>query len=295
MRTVKKRTATTRKPTVRKRTTTAKKRTVKRKPSKKTKPAVKRRVKPAVKPKRTVKKRTVKRSTSIKRTATNPKVRAKSDGLNGRPSPATRQVSKAVKAAKREGEKEARKKFVKTNKAKMERVLKSGKEKINRLLKQNKTRISEILRGGAKRKRKAKQRQPVENPFDKRRFRGNRRKKKETAEQRLKRIESTVHSVRDQILYGIADGSFKFKWASIAKEAGYGNGERKSMLSILDNKGYTVNQLAHKIWEDNGGSYGHVKDDDLIRNEILDVLHTVNSRTDALNQLDRGQGGDTPF
>jgi hypothetical protein len=58
----------------------------------------------------------------------------------------------------------------------------------------------------------------------------------------------------------------------------------------LDNKGYTINSLAKKIWEDNDGSYGHGKGDDEIRNEIIDVLQSVSNRTDALNQLDRGQG-----
>jgi hypothetical protein len=201
-----------------------------------------------------------------------------------------------VKAAKREGEKTAMKRLIKTKKAQTDRVLKSSKEKINRLLKQNKTRITEILKGGAKRKRKTatKQRQPFDNPFDTRRFRG--RRKKETTEQRLKRLSGELHNVRDQILYGIAAGLYKFKWASVAKETGYGNGERKKMLSILDNKGYTIKGLAHHIWEQNDGSYGHGKSDDVIRDEILDVLQVVSTRTEALNQLDRGQGiVKTPF
>ena len=41
------------------------------------------------------------------------------DGLEGRPSRATRQVAKAVKTAKKEGEKVAQKQLVKTSKTKM--------------------------------------------------------------------------------------------------------------------------------------------------------------------------------
>jgi hypothetical protein len=100
--------------------------------------------------------------------------------------------------------------------------------------------------------------------------------------------------VREKILLGIANGSYKFKWASVAKETGYGNGERKKMLSILDNKsGYTINALAHKIWEDN--DYGREQTDHDIRNEIIDVLQTVQSRSEALNELDSDSKGNTPF
>jgi cell division septum initiation protein DivIVA len=255
---------------------------------------------------RAVPKRVVKRKTTAKRTTVGanlrvrpkprvrPKLKPQSDGLNG-----SKTVAKLVKAAKKEGEKAVMKKVLKSKKAQADKVLKSSKAKINRLLKENKTRITEILRSsGTKRRRKTviKPRKRIDSPFDARRFRGNRRrKKKETNDERLKRVSEHVHSVRDQILYGIADGSFKFKWASVAKEAGYGTGERKAMLSILDNKGYTINKLAHKIWEDNNGSYGHVKDDDLIRDEIIDVLQTVSTRKDAFNQLDKWDGNPPPF
>jgi hypothetical protein len=253
-------------------------------------------------PKRPATKRTTKRNPASAGTKLpvrpkskpTPRVRPVASALNG-----SDKMTKLVKAAKKEGERTAMKRLMKSKKAQTDRVLKSSKEKINRLLKENKARITEILRGGTKRRGKSSRslkpsRPPKnDNPFETRRFRG-RRKKKETSGQRLKRIEGNVHTVRDQILYGIADGSFKFKWASIAKETGYGEGERKKMLSLLDNKGYTVNSLAHKIWEDNDGSYGRGKSDDVIRDEILDVLQTVSSRTDALNLLDRGQGN-TPF
>jgi len=110
-----------------------------------------------------------------------------------------------------------------------------------------------------------------------------------------KRVSENIHSTRDQILLGIANGSYKFKWTSVAAETGYGKGEQKKMLSILDNKkGYNIKGLAHKIWEDNAGSYGRGKSDDVIRDEIIDVLQTVSSRSEALNLLDRGQGN-TPF
>jgi len=180
---------------------------------------------------------------------------------------ATRHLS-LVKAARKEGENSARKRLLKN--------------------------ITSIIRSGNKRKPAAKRRARVDNPFETRRGRGGGRKKKETTEQRLKRLSNEIYATRDQILLGIANGSFKFKWTSVAKETGYGNGERKKMLSILDNKGYTVNQLAHKIREENEGSYGRGKSDDVIRDEIIDVLQTVSSRGDALKQLDRGQG-DTPF
>jgi len=250
-----------------------KKTTVKRKPT--TKPTAKKRT---VKPVRTIKKRTAAS-----------KNRMNATGMNG--STATSKAIKAVSAAKKEGARTAMKKVLKAKKAQTDRILKSSKEKINRLLQENKNRITEILRNGSKRRHKAakKQRRTIDNPFDSRRFRGG-RKKKETAEQRLKRIGNNLHSDRDNILFGIATGEYKFKWASVAKETGWGNGERKKMLSILDNKGYTINALAKKIWEDHDGSYGHGKDDDEIRNEIIDVLQSVSNRSDALKMLDRGQG-----
>jgi hypothetical protein len=212
-----------------------------------------------------------------------------------------RKIAKAVKKARKEGEKEAGKKMLKANKAKVARVLKANRSKINRLLKannarvkrkigENNIRITEVLRGVKRRRRPAAERHPVENPFDTRRFSGQR--KKETFEQRMKRVAGDVHTVRDHILYGIANGSYKFKWSSVAKETGYKEGERKKMISLLDNKGYTVEGLAHRIWEENDGSYGHGPSDDAIRDQIIDVLQTVSSRTDALNRLDRVS---TPF
>ena len=271
--------------TAKKRTKPAKKRTTAKRTVKRKTTVAKR--------KTTAKRATPKRTTTVKRKSAAKRKTTQKDGLNG-----SKSFSKLVKAAKKEGGRAVMKKVLKSKKAQADRVLKSSKEKINRLLKENKSRITEILRsGGAKRKRKpqAKPRKRIDSPFDVRRFRGNRRKKKETFEQRLKRVSNDVHTVRDQILYGIAAGSFKFKWASVAKEAGFGAGERKGMLSILDNKGYTINQLAHKIWEDNDGSYGRGKDDHVIRNEIIDVLQTVSSRADALNQLDKGHGAPPPF
>jgi hypothetical protein len=206
-------------------------------------------------------------------------------------------VAKAVKEARKEGEKNAGKKLLKANKTKIARVLKTSKAKITRLLKannarvdkrirENNVRITEVLRGVKRRPAVKHRHRPVENPFDTGRFRGP--KRKETFEQRMKRVAGDIHTVRDKILYGIADGSYKFKWASVAKEAGYKEGERKKMISILDNKGFTVEGLAHRVWEENGGSYGRGPSDDAIRDKIIDVLQTVNSRTDALNQLDRG-------
>jgi len=228
----------------------------------------------AVKRKTTAKKRTTKvakkRATKVARkrtTAVKPRRSSpKSAGLSGRSKLLTRQLS-LVKAARKEGEQTARKKLL--------------------------DKITKIFRSGKKRKTPAKKRKPADNPFVSNYYRGG-RKKKETTEQRLKRLSRNVGSTRDQVLLGIANGSFKFKWTSVAKETGYGNGERKKMLSILDNKGYTINGLAQKIWEDNDGSYGRGNSDDVIRDEIIDILQSVSSRSDALNLLDRGQG-DAPF
>jgi len=237
--------------------------------------------------KKVARKKTTTKPATKPRRAKSPVTRKPSpkiDGLNGRTSLATRQAS-LVKAAKKEGEK----KMLKTLKSKVEKVLRSSKEKINSLLKKS---GAQILKAGTKRKTatpKTSQRKRTESPFDMRRFRGV-RKKKETTKQKLNRLSNETHTIRDQILLGIANGSFKFKWKSVASETGYGEKERKAMLSILNNNGYTVKGLAHKIWEDNNGNYGNNVPDDEIRDEIIDVLSVVSSAGDALKQLDRGQG-----
>ena len=248
--------------------------------------------KSTAKPKPAAKKAVIKRPKSKVGKSSVPASKAKFDGLSGRPSPVKRQINKAVKAAKKEGELAAKKKLLKSRKSQMDKILKSGKDKINRLLKSTNARITNILKGSSKRKTPVKPQRPVESPFDHRRFSG--RRKKETSEQKLKRLSDHIHSVRDYILYGIACGKYKFKWAAIAKEAGYSTGERRKMLSILDNKGYSIKTLAKYIWEDAENSIRRGKTDHDIRNEIIDVLQTVNSRSDALNQLDRGQTK-TPF
>ena len=216
-----------------------------------------------------------------------PKSRVKTGSLFG--STSTAKAIKAVSAAKKEGARTAMKRVLKAKKAQADRVLKSNETKINRLLKENKARITEILRGRVKRRNKAapKKRRIIDNPFAPRR---GGRKKKETPEQRLKRLGNNLQTDRDNILFGIATGAYKFKWTSVAKETGWSDGERKKMLSILDNEGYTISSLAKKVWEEHGGSYGHGKDDDEIRNEILDILQSVSNRSDALKMLDRGQG-----
>ena len=281
----------------------AKPKTQKPKPAaKKTtaKSAAKKRVtKSAAAPKKTTVKRTVKRATSATANQKSKIKNRKLNGLSGRPSPATRQVAKAVKTAKKEGEKAAQKKLVIASKAKMEKVLKGSKEKINKLLKQSNERITKILRDtGAKRKTASQKPPPerIESPFDMRRFRG-RRGKKETAKQRLKRLSNAVEAVqtvRDQVLLFFATGG-KLKWESVKKETGWGSGERKAILSMLDNKkGYTLKALAERIWESNDGK-GRFDDYDIL-NEVIDVLSTVSSAGAALNELDRRLGGDkTPF
>ena len=248
------------------------------------KPTAKKRItKSAAANNTTAKKRVTKRATTASKNL---------NGLSGRPSPATRQVAKAVKTAKKEGEKAAQKKLVKASKTKMDKVLKQSKEKINKLLKQSNERIAKILKGD-KRKATAKTpRKSARSPFDLRRFRGA-RKKKETTKQRIERLSNEASTIRDQILLGIANGSLKFIWEDVKKETGFKDGERARMLTILREKkngGKTIAKTAEKIFEDNDTGSRYCPSDDEIRDEIIDVLCTVNTPGDALKELDKGQG-----
>jgi hypothetical protein len=209
-----------------------------------------------------------------------------------------KKAAKTVKMVKKETEQKIRKKLLKANKAKIAKAIKANKVRMNRILKTNNTRITKKIREnntrikdiltGIKHRPKPKK-QPITNPFDLRRFRGNR--KKETPQQRLKRLGEHIYTIRDQILYGIACGRYKFKWASLAKECGFKTGERKKILSLLDNNGYSVNSLAHHLWEENENNRQHT-DDHTIRNQIIDVLCSIGSPSDALDLLYRN---DAPF
>lgn len=123
-----------------------------------------------------------------------------------------KKIDRAIKTAQKETEKKISRKQLKSKRKKVARILKVGHEKIERLLKahhtrvarkirENNSRIADALRGIKRQPKKRIQRGT--NAFDLRRWRGNR--KKETFVQRLKRC-ADVHTVRDKILYGIADG-----------------------------------------------------------------------------------------
>jgi len=109
-------------------------------------------------------------------------------------------------------------------------------------------------------------------------------------------------AIENEILYGIASGRYKFKWrdsgiqtekdkgtsTGTARELGFLNkeGERKSRISILSKDGYTPNSLAHELWERSGGAV----DTQTIRNKVIDILNSVNSRKDALEMLESKKG-----
>ena len=107
---------------------------------------------------------------------------------------------------------------------------------------------------------------------------------------RLKALEDKVSTINDRILFGIASGEYKFRWTDAKGSKGVGNElgllgsqtERRSRIGILSNSGYTPETLAHHIWEETGMRL----DDADIRNEIIDVLTTVTSRSRALEELE---------
>lgn len=111
---------------------------------------------------------------------------------------------------------------------------------------------------------------------------------------RLNAVEENVHSIRDRILYGIASGTYKFRWKDqgvsmgLARELGLtgSEAERRSRIGLLSNNGYTPSTLAHHIWEETGMN---LNDND-IRSEIIDVLNSVYSRKQALETLENSAG-----
>lgn len=121
------------------------------------------------------------------------------------------------------------------------------------------------------------------------------RARKETPfQRRLNAVEDNVHTVRDRILFGIASGAYKFRWKDkgvsmgLAREMGLSGSEaeRKSRIGILRNDGYTPSTLAHRIWEETGGE---LNDND-IRSEVIDVLSSISSRAQALEELEKSAG-----
>lgn len=119
-------------------------------------------------------------------------------------------------------------------------------------------------------------------------------KKTTPFQRRLNAVEENIHTVRDRILFGIASGSYKFRWRDngvsmgLAREMGLSGSEaeRKSRIGILRNDGYTPSTLAHRIWEETGGE---LNDND-IRSEVIDVLSSISSRAHALEELEKSAG-----
>ncbi|MDR1459039.1 MAG: hypothetical protein LBI60_02355, partial [Bacteroidales bacterium] len=140
---------------------------------------------------------------------------------------------------------------------------------------------------------------------DTKRGKGKKRRKRSKEEreakfsERLKAIERVIYelgaqdNVNVKILLGIAKGEYKFIWGGennvhgLGKENGHlkQNDERKSYINILDNNGYTPESLAEEIMEELG-----MDDDYEIRNTVLDILQTVNSRRKALTALENMYG-----
>lgn len=103
-----------------------------------------------------------------------------------------------------------------------------------------------------------------------------------------------IKSLRDYILRLVATGNIKFKWGDTDSSKGLAShlgindspGERRKRISLLSNSGYTPEQLAHNIWEqqDVQNSYLPFKgyETDEILDEILDVMSSVYSPSQAL-------------
>jgi len=121
-------------------------------------------------------------------------------------------------------------------------------------------------------------------------------KSKTSHQKRLDTLkEFSDSSIRGKILHGIASGKFKFVWKDdgvkrgLASEFGYEGKEteRRKRINLLSNKGYTPDQLAHYLWQ-NENPWG-LEDTD-IKNEILDVLRSVGSKKQALEELEGSKG-----
>ena len=115
-------------------------------------------------------------------------------------------------------------------------------------------------------------------------------KKTTPFQRRLQAIEEKASSIGDRILFGIASGDYKFRWndkpgsKGIGSELGLSNSqsERRARIGILSNSGYTPETLAHHIWEETERRFDNAD----IRNEIIDVLNSISSRRQALEELE---------
>lgn len=107
-----------------------------------------------------------------------------------------------------------------------------------------------------------------------------------------------IKSLRDYILRLVATGNIKFKWGDTDSSKGLAShlgindspGERRKRISLLSNSGYTPEQLAHNIWEQQDVQNsdlpfkGYETDEilDEILDVILDVMSSVYSPSQAL-------------
>ena len=103
-----------------------------------------------------------------------------------------------------------------------------------------------------------------------------------------------IKSLRDYILRLVATGNIKFKWGDTDSSKGLAShlgindspGERRKRISLLSNSGYTPEQLAHNIWEQQDVQNSDLPfkgyEIDEILDEILDVMSSVYSPSQAL-------------
>lgn len=103
-----------------------------------------------------------------------------------------------------------------------------------------------------------------------------------------------IKSLRDYILRLVATGNIKFKWGDTDSSKGLAShlgindspGERRKRISLLSNSGYTPEQLAHNIWEQQDVQNSDLPfkgyETDEILDEILDVMSSVYSPSKAL-------------
>ena len=103
-----------------------------------------------------------------------------------------------------------------------------------------------------------------------------------------------IKSLRDYILRLVATGNIKFKWGDTDSSKGLAShlgindslGERRKRISLLSNSGYTPEQLAHNIWEQQDVQNSDLPfkgyETDEILDEILDVMSSIYSPSQAL-------------
>lgn len=103
-----------------------------------------------------------------------------------------------------------------------------------------------------------------------------------------------IKSLRDYILRLVATGNIKFKWGDTDSSKGLAShlgindspGERRKRISLFSNSGYTPEQLAHNIWEQQDVQNSDLPfkgyETDEILDEILDVMSSIYSPSQAL-------------